>query len=237
MKKIYMIIALAMATVGANAQSTTACKTATGGIEITFDDTKSCSGVMAGNTKVGFHSGVNVWKNVVNWDAATAINGIAVAGSSNKKFKITIKDPKAYYGTTDPITEIDFVINQGPKDPAKAWDAKGEDKKADGTCSDIFLLGVDKLAACVLTAADLKLDVKATLAPNPMEATTLLSINNTTNEIFTVDVTSVTGQVVRTITNVTDTAVIEKGNMTAGLYFVVIRNAAGKFSTQKLIVE
>jgi hypothetical protein len=70
-----------------------------------------------------------------------------------------------------------------------------------------------------------------------MESTTLLSINNTTNEIFTVDVTSVTGQVVRTITNVTETAVIEKGNMTAGLYFVVIRNAAGKFSTQKLIIE
>ncbi len=250
MKKIYMTLALALSFVAAQAQnpvSVKACKNATGGTEIIIDDTKTCSKGLVGNTKIGFHCGVTLaadlkaqWQKVVNWDAATAVNGIAVAGTSNKSFKVTIKNPATYYGLAagDAIAQYCFVLNQGPKDAAKAWDAKAEDTKADGTCGDFYYtVPATGLAACVVGTNDLKLDVQATLSPNPMEQSTTLSINNTTNETFSVDVTSVTGQVVRTITNVTDNTTIEKGNLNAGLYFVVIRNAAGKFSTQKLIIE
>ena len=246
-----MTLALALSFVAVQAQNPaalSACKNATGGTEITYDDTKSCTKGLAGNTKVGFHGGITLasdlkaqWQKVVNWDAATAVNGIAVPGSSNKKFKMTIKNPSTYYGlaTGDVIAQYCFVLNQGPKDAANPWAVKGDDTKADGTCDGDFFYTIPAtgLPACLIGTNDLKLDVQATLSPNPMEQSTTLSINNTTNETFSVDVTSVTGQVVRTITNVTDNTTIEKGNLNAGLYFVVIRNAAGKFSTQKLIIQ
>ena len=94
----------------------------------------------------------------------------------------------------------------------------------------------DACAACgKVNTQDLALDADVNIAPNPASGNAVLTI--ATEGVYNVDVTTVTGQVVRNIQNVTGQAVIERDNLAAGMYYVVIRNAAGKFQTQKLIFE
>lgn len=94
----------------------------------------------------------------------------------------------------------------------------------------------DACAVCgKVNTQDLALDADVTIAPNPASGNAVLTI--ATEGVYNVDVTTVTGQVVRNIQNVTGQAVIERDNLAAGMYYVVIRNAAGKFQTQKLIFE
>ncbi len=94
----------------------------------------------------------------------------------------------------------------------------------------------DACTACgKVNTQDLALDADVNIAPNPASGNAVLTI--ATEGVYNVDVTTVTGQVVRNIQNVTGQAVIERDNLAAGMYYVVIRNAAGKFQTQKLIFE
>jgi hypothetical protein len=91
-------------------------------------------------------------------------------------------------------------------------------------------------ATCTkVNTQDLALDADVNIAPNPASGDALLTI--ATEGVYNVDVTTVTGQVVRNLQNVSGQAIIERDNLTSGMYFVVIRNAAGKFQTQKLIFE
>ncbi len=96
-----------------------------------------------------------------------------------------------------------------------------------------------KWGACAVcgkvNTQDLALDADVTIAPNPASGNAVLTI--ATEGVYNVDITTVTGQVVRNIQNVSGQAVIERDDLASGMYFVVIRNAAGKFQTQKLIFE
>jgi hypothetical protein len=76
------------------------------------------------------------------------------------------------------------------------------------------------------------------IAPNPMSDVAFVSFDNPTNAVHNVTVTTLTGQVVRTIPGVRgDTFQIEKGNLIAGVYFVTFQNEAGEVGAEKLIVR
>ena len=91
-------------------------------------------------------------------------------------------------------------------------------------------------AACgSVNTQDLALDADVTVSPNPATESMLLTI--ATEGVYNVDVTTVTGQIVHSLQNVSGQAVIERNDLANGMYFLVIRYAAGKFQTQKVIFE
>ncbi len=80
---------------------------------------------------------------------------------------------------------------------------------------------------------ELPLDAEVSITPNPAQDLALLAINGNGN--YSVNVTTVAGQSVQSFDNVSSTLAIE--GLNAGLYFVTVRDAAGKSNTQKLIIE
>jgi hypothetical protein len=243
MKKIYMIFGLAFA-VAANLSAQTnsaisACKlNNSGGFRIIYNDKNSCKNQLASFAKIGFHSGVTIgaakWQNVVPADKDGYIAGVNKGAGV---FWIDVPNPKSYYSVTTPITEVSCVFNQHPIDPSSPWSNEGKGKGvADPTACEDFFVNVAGLASCTSSIEDQLLDISTSVAPNPMEEFALLSINGG-KELYSVDITSVSGQVVRKYTNVSESLLIEKNDLTKGLYFIVIKNNDNKFRTEKLIIE
>jgi hypothetical protein len=81
------------------------------------------------------------------------------------------------------------------------------------------------------TASSLK------LAPNPTTGNSVLSFDNASGANHTVTVASVTGQVVRTYSNVVNNVTIEGGDLTTGVYYVTVSNARGERATTKLVIR
>jgi hypothetical protein len=80
---------------------------------------------------------------------------------------------------------------------------------------------------------ELPLDAEVSITPNPAQDLAVLTIKGAGN--YNVNVTTVAGQSVQSFDNVSSTVAIE--GLNAGLYFVTVRDAAGKSNTQKLIIE
>ena len=247
MKKILTLILSAGFALAANAQTSaiTACKKSDGAISIVFDYSKNCSTLDAAKkdtlgkrTAIGFHSGANTWGSVVAWDAATAIKANRVAGTSGNtsKFHVVIAAPKTYYNLAADPTNIMFVFNDGPTKPTDPWTAEAKEGSATG-CQD-FAVTFASLAACTAAAQDLRSDVTVTTAPNPFKEFTYLTFSNPEGKVYSLNITNVTGQVVRSYSNITSSAVeIKRESLASGVYFAVLRNADGRFLTEKLIVE
>lgn len=238
MKKIYLVLGIAAAlatnTMAQN-ESVSGCKLSANGIRVIFDDNKSCKSDLKTMAKIGFHSGVTLagskWQNVVPADKDGYIAGVAKGGG---KFWVDIPNYRAYYGITQAAEALNFVFNQHPTDAAMPWVKEGKGKGA-ADCVDLEL-AIAGLPNCTSSIEDALLNVNVDIAPNPMDNFAVLTIAGA-NETYNVQLTSVSGQVVRTYSNVNETLVIEKENLTKGLYFVVIKNEAGKFQSQKLIIE
>ncbi len=80
------------------------------------------------------------------------------------------------------------------------------------------------------------LNVSVSVSPNPMSNYTLVAIGG--NASYTVTMSNVLGQTVRTFLEVTEGEVrIAREGLNSGIYFLNIRNREGKFTTQKLVVE
>ncbi len=254
MKKLFTIACFALATGALSAQSTsavTACETATGGIEITFDLSKNCTSGPAGSadtlgkrTEIGFHSGANGWAVVREWDLANSVHGVRVgAGGPNAIFKVTLENPAAYYVLATTPTAINFVFNDGAQgNPATAnfpWYAEGKDQGGGG-CLDFFV-DVTTLAACATGTQDLRNDVSVSLSPNPLRTSTVLKFNRLdgiVSDTYSVTLLSAAGQEVRSYTRITTGSVeIQREGLTKGLYFVVLQDETGRSLTEKLVVE
>lgn len=125
------------------------CMNANGTITIIFDESQNCTSVagdLAGMSAIGFHSSADMWANVIDWDAATAVN---LTNDGNDVFSATI-DPAAYYGVDiADIERIMMVFNQGAEFPADPWSSEGKDQDLDenGSCDDIRLF-IDQLPSC-----------------------------------------------------------------------------------------
>ncbi len=73
--------------------------------------------------------------------------------------------------------------------------------------------------------------------PNPATDRTWISFENNANEAHNIIVTSMTGQVVSSLTTTGNTAELSVADFAAGMYFVTFRNEAGEQGTEKLIVR
>lgn len=244
MKVFYSLVLFLFIAAGLNAQANQAisgCNDPAGGVQILFDYNKNCPlspGSLAGMAEIGFHSGVNGWMNVVDWDKPLAVHGFNMGGDM---FRVYIPDPAAYYGVAT-VTQFNFVFNQGPAVPGTPWGSEGKDKDNDnsGACDDFFLFMTSITTTCA-TSASVKenlLDIPFQVGPNPFNDKTVISFPNSNSEPYNLVIRSMTGQEMRRITGITSNSVeISKDNLAPGLYFAVFTNEAGKFASIKLAVE
>lgn len=75
-------------------------------------------------------------------------------------------------------------------------------------------------------------------APNPFQDQTLVTWDNAQNQTFQAHLFTLRGQVLRSYPNVTgNSLLIEKGDLSPGLYFLNIVNEAGNRETVKLLLQ
>lgn len=239
MKAIYTIAFFLCLGTFAQAQQevVSACNLPDGGVQITFDYSQNCPaspGSLAGLANIGFHSGVNGWSNVVDWDAATAVNGV---NDGSDIFTVTLTDPTTYYGVAP--TEYNFVFNQGPANAGAPWDAEGKMDDGTGTaCLDFAIPVADITEACLVSVHDLKLTNAIFVAPNPFTERAVINIDNANAEVFTITLSTLAGQTVRQVTGFNGTQYeLERGDLSAGMYFITFQNAEGKFATEKVVIR
>ncbi len=102
-----------------------------------------------------------------------------------------------------------------------------------------FSLPLYKFDSCDLSPLSNKetaLEVGVSVQPNPMADFSLVTISS--NAPHTIVVNNLLGQIVRQYKDVTEGQVrIEREGLNEGIYLVTIRNRAGQFTTQKLVVR
>ena len=230
-----MLTLLVSITIGLNAQIT-GCNDPAGGIQIAFDESMNCSsapGDLAGLAAIGFHSGANEWSSVIEWDASTATTA---QNNGSDIFTVYLANPDAYYGTS--VQNIFFVFNQGTINPSSPWDAEGKQNDGAGGCADfsISLSSITMTCQNTTSARDLQLANEISVFPNPTATVANISIDTDGSEAFTLSLTTLTGQLVREVTNVNGRNYeLDKGNLAPGIYFLKIADATGKFATEKIV--
>lgn len=251
MKKFYLFAAFAVLTFASYAQTSaiSACKKASGEIDIFFDVSKNCTSgpansaaILGSRTEIGFHSGANGWAVVREWDHPTSVHGIRISGSGTTAvFQVTLTDPAAYYGLAVAPTTINFVFNDGAQgDPSTAnypWYAEGKEQGA-GTCLDFFINVADLAVCAASNTQDLRSEISASVSPNPFGTTTVLSFDNPHGENYALTIWNALGQEVRIYKNITTGSVeIRRDDLAKGLYFATLKDAAGRFLTEQLVIE
>ena len=251
MKKFYLFAALAVLAFASNAQNSavTACKKASGEINIFFDVSKNCTSgpansaaILGSRTEIGFHSGANGWTVVREWDLANSVHGVRISGSGTSSvFQVTLVNPAAYYGLAVAPTTINFVFNDGAQgDPATTnypWYAEGKDQGAGNTCLDFFITVAD-LATCATSTQDLRDQISASVSPNPFGASTVFSFDNPNGDNYSLKILNLMGQEVRSYKDIrTGSVEIRRDDFAKGIYFAVLEDAQGRFLTEQLVIE
>lgn len=200
------------------------------------------TGVLAGAPSLGFHSGANNWSTVVGWDDPSAVE-LVNNGSDNFSAVIDVMD---YYGMPlEDLENINMIANNGPNNPAAAWDVAIRDPKDGGSfgnpnpCSDIFML-VSEAPTCDLSTGtkDIQLQHSFKVAPNPFSNRTFLEFDNPQNRTFSLVITNMSGQIVRTMSNITgERVLVEREDMPAGMFVANLIDEEGNFAITKLIVK
>ncbi len=251
MKKLYLMAALTLMAAASHAQNSavSGCIKATGEIDIFFDVAKNCTlgpansaDSLGSRTEIGFHSGVNGWTSVREWNSNAALRGIRTSGTGTTSvFKVTLADPTAYYGLTAAPSVINFVFNDGAQGnaatPNYPWAAEGKDQGATG-CND-FLVTVSELVACDATGIQQVRNLhQVSITPNPFSNTAVLTFDHPGTGAFSLKLMNIAGQEVRSYSNIqTGTVEIKRNELAAGLYFAQLQGADGRVSTSKIIVE
>lgn len=214
----------------------TGCNDPDGGIRVTFDESLGCnSGDLAGMASLGYHSGANGWMNVVDWNAAGAIQAVNVG---DDMFEVYLPDVNSYYGGLS-VTRLDFVFNQGPSDPGNPWTAEGKLDDGAGGCADFFLELSTVTATCgAVRTRDLLLDLGFEVLGNPFTDRVTVLFNNDDASRFNARLTDAVGRTLRTYNNITaNQLIVERGNLVSGFYFLTFTNEEGKFASVKLLAK
>lgn len=207
-----------------------------GTVTIEFDYSLNCTsapGSLVGKEQIGFHSGGNMWANVVAFDD---VGAEPATNDGNELFSVTVA-PETYYGVAlGDLASIYFVFNQGVTDPGAPWDSEGKGE-LDAACVDFFVI-IDELGECLTSTVDLELSSSLQVVPNPMSDFAVIRFSNENNRAFDIHISSLTGQVVRSFQGIRGNNLeIEKGSLSNGMYFVTFRSENGKIATTKLIVQ
>ena len=197
--------------------------------------------LLAGQNALAFHSGINSWATVVAWDDA---NAMQLQNDGNDNFSAVI-DVQAYYGTPlGDITEINMAANNGLANPNAPWDNTIRDPRDGGfggsePCSDLIMI-LSEAPACDLSLGvnDLALQQSLKVSPNPFRNRAFLEFDNPQNETFSLVITDMTGQVVRTMQRISgERVLVEREDLPSGMYFANLRDQDGNFATTKLVVK
>ena len=96
------------------------------------------------------------------------------------------------------------------------------------TCTTVVAAGTNEIASAK----------NVSFSPNPMSDRAILTFENVTNEMHSVVIVNALGQVVKNYAaSQNNQFAIEKGNLSAGMYFAQLRNAQGESMNTKFIVE
>ena len=219
----------------------------TGKVRLDFDLNLNCSeadpgNLLSGLSQIGFHSGVNSWSTVVEWNAEGAVPAV---NDGNDKFTVII-DPMDYYGMAmDEIEEINFLFNNGFTEGADPWANTGKDETGmggfggDELCDNLLFI-VSTAQTCDLSTSTVDIALKNSLKviPNPFSDQVTIQFDNPRNEAYELNIMDLSGRVVRHVTGLNSNQVtLERGNLVAGMYFVQLVDAAGNFATTKLMVK
>jgi hypothetical protein len=80
--------------------------------------------------------------------------------------------------------------------------------------------------------------ISSVVFPNPVTNTAQIFFSNSANSIWTMTMTDITGaNAYDEMTTTGNTFLIEKKNLRSGVYFYTLKNASGKFSKGKLIIQ
>ena len=163
---------------------------------------------------IGFHGGVilaaGAWQNVVNWDAATAIQ---LTNDGSGIFSATY-NPSTYYSVAagESILGISFVLNAATN-LASGWDGEGKAFDAAGACSDFFVyfaeLGLENDAFG-----------KLTVSPNPATASTVFALENQGEA--TIQLADLAGKIVSTTVG-NGTIEVNTSDLNAGTYIYTVK--------------
>jgi hypothetical protein len=239
MKKLYFLALSLIMAFSVQAQvGVTGCNDPNGGIQIIFDEAAGCNaGTLTGMSALGFHSGMNGWMSVVDWDAGSALQA---TNDGNDDFVVSMPDVDAYYGqAAGTVTRLDFVFNQGPTDPGNPWSAEGKMDDGAGGCADFFLELANITATCgAVNTRNLLLDLGFEVLGNPFTDQVTVRFNNDEGSSYSASLTDAMGRTLRTYNNVTaNQLVVERGNLATGFYYLTFTNEEGKFASVKLLAR
>lgn len=237
MKKIYLMLLTTLSFTVAHAQSdVTGCNDPAGGIQLIFDAALGCNpAALDGMPLTGFHSGMNGFMNVVDWNASGAVQGV---NDGSDDFIIYLADVDAYYGVAaGTVTQVDFVLNQGPSAPDDPWSAEGKRDNGMGGCADLSFMLSNITETCEVSAStrDLLLELDFQVMGNPFKDRAVVSFDNQDGSVYTARLTDATGRILRTYSQVNaNQLTVERDNLSSGFYFLTFINEEGKFATVKL---
>ena len=100
-----------------------------------------------------------------------------------------------------------------------------------------FIYNTCQISTLSVNTNDISTIEGVKFTPNPATDRTLISFENPANETHNIVVTSMTGQVVSTLTTTGNSAELSVADFATGMYFVTFRNEAGEQGTEKLIVR
>jgi hypothetical protein len=243
MKKLYILFAFVLfSTVVAVAQ--------TDSVNVTFRVTLKGTGkkLSADGIRV---TGALAAAGQVNWDPPTAKNMSLVGTVADSVYAITLKLKRA----ADGVIEYKFINGSTWGDGAGGT-TEDERGLGGGACaasngnrtytiaagSTAITLPVYRFNTCtIVTLAatqDLRNELSVKTSPNPFKDVTYITFDNASGKNFSLSISDITGRVVRNINNITtDFVEIKRENLSTGVYFAVLRDASGKFLTEKLIVQ
>ncbi len=195
---------------------------------------------LAAASALGFHSGANDWAQVVGWDAPGAVQ---LASDGNGNFTAAI-DLAAYYGIpAAEVTNIKFVANNGPDNPADPWSVAFRDPRNGGfggnePCSDLVLILAEVPACQVSDTRHAAPTPSLHIAPNPFDEETLLTFDNPNRTALHLSVLNLAGQQVLSVPGITGQSLrLRRDGWPAGLYFANLTDEQGRFTTVKLVVR
>ncbi len=154
----------------------------------------------------------------LTWDYST--DNVAVAGYKIYRDGTNIGSI-IYSSYTDTAlttgTEYTYTVS--------AYDAAGNESDQSTSASATPCVGVDNQTAGQLN-----------IYPNPVTNTATVEFFNPNNKNYVLNITNLNGQVVKTITNITDNKVtIEKGNLQSGIYFIELKG--NKYQYGRIVIK
>lgn len=107
-----------------------------------------------------------------------------------------------------------------------------------GAGETFFIDNIGTVDLTTTNTIDLAIERAIKIAPNPFDQQALLTWTNPENETYQIQILTITGQVIRTYNEVSGTnLIVNKNELSTGMYFLNIQDRVGNTGTLKMMVE